>query len=483
MADGAVRYAMLLAARGGAAEAERMIDRVLGAIGDREAGLMLEAELYALAISSHGAGARQRLNRITAGLNGRTPAERLLLGLHANDAVNAGAMNAADAARLVGDALGDGWLLQELGPDSPTYLLMAGAGEWLDVLDLAERELSAALVEARRRGAAFGVAVTSSILGAVAWKRGQLARAEAEAWTGVDVARQMGWIAGYPIPIVYLTDILADRGDFSKASQLPEEHHLDGPLPDTMSATMLLGSRGRLRLAQGKSAAGIADLQEQAARIERVGDSPPYLLALLAKSLVPALMSAGHPDDALRIASPTLRLAQAFGQPRSIADASRASALAHTGGPDIEQLSAAATIYERIGARLELARTLLDIGSTLRRRRQPAQARSPLRQALDLARACDSHPLAERAEHELRAAGARPRRDRITGKDALTATEQRIAQLANDGLTNRQIAETLFVTRKTVSSHLEHIFRKLDIHARRELNQALSAEDESHPTD
>ena len=70
MADGAVRYAMLLAARGGAAEAERMIDRVLGAIGDREAGLMLEDELYALAISSHGAGARQRLNRITAGLNG-----------------------------------------------------------------------------------------------------------------------------------------------------------------------------------------------------------------------------------------------------------------------------------------------------------------------------------------------------------------------------------------------------------------------------
>lgn len=273
-------------------------------------------------------------------------------------------------------------------------------------------------------------------------------------------------------------DVLTDRGALDEADRLLKDHHLDGPLPASMAATMLLGSRGRVRLAQGCLEAGTADLEEQSDRIERVRDSPPYLLALLSKSLVPALMRAGRAAEARHLASRTLRLAHAFDQPRRIADTSRASALAHADGPEMELLRVAANIYETIGARLELARTLLDIGSALRRRRRP-QARAPLRQSLDLARACGAHPLADRAHHELRAAGARPRRDRITGRDALTATEQRIVQLAADGMTNRQIAETLFVTQKTVGSHLEHIFRKLDVHARSQLQQKLWSDSDS----
>ena len=147
-------------------------------------------------------------------------------------------------------------------------------------------------------------------------------------------------------------------------------------------------------------------------------------------------------------------------------------------GPDVDQLWEAAAIYERVDSPIDLARTLVEIGSALRRDRRPAAARDPLRRALDLARACGARPLAERAEHELRASGARPRRDRITSSDALTATERRVAQLALAGMTNRQIAETLFITRKTVERHLEHIFRKLGIHARGELGPALAPEDE-----
>jgi DNA-binding NarL/FixJ family response regulator len=123
-------------------------------------------------------------------------------------------------------------------------------------------------------------------------------------------------------------------------------------------------------------------------------------------------------------------------------------------------------------------RTLEDIGIALRRRRQPSAAREPLRRALDLARACGARAVAERAEHELRAAGARPRRDRITGRDALTATESRVANLAIEGMTNRQIAETMFVTKKTVESHLDHVFHKLGIHARGELQRALATSGE-----
>ena len=137
-------------------------------------------------------------------------------------------------------------------------------------------------------------------------------------------------------------------------------------------------------------------------------------------------------------------------------------------------LEAAAELYTSVGAELDLARALVDLGARLRRRRQPTAARVPLRRALDLASRCGAAPLAATAEHELRATGARPRRARTTGPDALTSTEQRVAELATKGLSNRQIAETLYVSRKTVETHLEHVFRKLDIRRRADLEQALT---------
>jgi DNA-binding CsgD family transcriptional regulator len=74
---------------------------------------------------------------------------------------------------------------------------------------------------------------------------------------------------------------------------------------------------------------------------------------------------------------------------------------------------------------------------------------------------------------ELRATGARPRRVLLTGVDALTASERRIAEMATDGLTNREIAQALFVTVKTVETHLAHVFRKLDVRSRTELRTVL----------
>jgi DNA-binding CsgD family transcriptional regulator len=156
-------------------------------------------------------------------------------------------------------------------------------------------------------------------------------------------------------------------------------------------------------------------------------------------------------------------------------------ARARAAGPDLADLQRAVEAFERIEAPIELAQTLVDVGAVLRRARQPAAAREPLRRALDIARACGARPLAVRAEHELRAAGARPRRDRVTGRDALTASEHRIAQLAIEGMTNRQIAQALFITRKTVETHLERVFRKLGIHSRAELERALAEEETSAP--
>ena len=82
--------------------------------------------------------------------------------------------------------------------------------------------------------------------------------------------------------------------------------------------------------------------------------------------------------------------------------------------------------------------------------------------------------LAARAETELRATGARPRSVVLSGIDSLTASERRVAELARDGMTNREIAQSLFVTARTVEGHLTHVFRKLDIAAREELAGALA---------
>jgi DNA-binding CsgD family transcriptional regulator len=127
-------------------------------------------------------------------------------------------------------------------------------------------------------------------------------------------------------------------------------------------------------------------------------------------------------------------------------------------------------------ARLEHARALADLGVALRHRRRIIDARDPLRRALDLATRCDATPLAERARTELQIAGARPRRPRLSEVDSLTTNERRVAALAAEGRSNREIAQTLYVSRKTVEKHLTAAYRKLGVRRRDELRAALSKE-------
>jgi DNA-binding CsgD family transcriptional regulator len=105
------------------------------------------------------------------------------------------------------------------------------------------------------------------------------------------------------------------------------------------------------------------------------------------------------------------------------------------------------------------------------------EARELLRDALDTAHHIGAPLLAERAETELRATGARPRRVVLTGLDSLTASERRIAELASHDLTNREIAQSLFITARTVEGHLTSVFRKLQLDSRNELATALAAGD------
>jgi DNA-binding CsgD family transcriptional regulator len=128
-------------------------------------------------------------------------------------------------------------------------------------------------------------------------------------------------------------------------------------------------------------------------------------------------------------------------------------------------------------ARLEHARALVELGSALRRSGRASDARAPLREGMDLAHRCGAAPLTARAQDELAASGVRRRpRTMLRGVEALTPSEGRIARLAATGRTNREIAQSLFITRKTVEMHLHNAYRKLDIDSRAELPRALTQE-------
>ena len=119
--------------------------------------------------------------------------------------------------------------------------------------------------------------------------------------------------------------------------------------------------------------------------------------------------------------------------------------------------------------------SLAELGAALRRDGQRAAARDPLARALDLAARCSARPLAARAREELRAAGARPRRPWRTGVDALTPSELRVARLAAEGRSNREIAYELYVTLKAIEGHLARAYAKLGIEGRSQLARALEA--------
>ena len=133
-------------------------------------------------------------------------------------------------------------------------------------------------------------------------------------------------------------------------------------------------------------------------------------------------------------------------------------------------------MLEPTTARLEHARTLVEYGGALRRSKQRVEARERLRDAVEIAHRLGALALVVQANDELAATGARPRKVVQTGLETLTASERRVAQLAANDMTNKDIAQALFVTVKTVEVHLSSVYRKLEITSRRQLAPALAVE-------
>jgi DNA-binding CsgD family transcriptional regulator len=327
-----------------------------------------------------------------------------------------------------------------------------------------------AVERARRTGDLFMLTGALGFLGHLKLRHGELLDAEADLRDGLELIRPAGtrsslfhWYAGT------LAELLLERGETAEAAELVASVELEHQRHDNMQLYFIIAARGRVRLVQHDPEGALADFRSMAA----ISDTNPGWVAWRSLAGL-ALRELGEVDAARELVTEELERTRDWGSPVPIGVALRALGLVEGGSRGIELLEEAVTTLEPTPARLELARALVELGATLRRANRRSEARERLRDGLELSHLCGSSLLEARARDELAATGARPRKALQTGVETLTASERRVAQMAAQELTNKEIAQTLFVTVKTVELHLSSVYRKLRIGSRRELAAALS---------
>ena len=365
-----------------------------------------------------------------------------------------------DGGRLLAQEDAEAWLPQAL-----TALIA------VDQLDHAQRLTDAILTDASSRGSVFRVSAGSSFRGWVHAQRGALRDAEADLRVGFRLAVEHGLTFALPSIFRHAIDVIPERPGLSDIAALVEQVVLPPTFEATAQGAQLLDVRSRLRLLRGDLPAAVADLRRCGEILDAVHFTNPIMSSW--RSTLALAVRETAPDEAARLVAEELELAHATALPRPLGVALRAAGLLAGGERGTELLRDAVATLGRSPSRLEQARALTDLGGALRRAGRRADARTPLSEGLQLARQCGAQRLAERAERELRASGAKPRRLAFSGAEALTASELRIAEMAASGLTNQRVAEALFVTAKTVENHLGRVYQKLGIHSRDAIADAL----------
>jgi ATP/maltotriose-dependent transcriptional regulator MalT len=342
--------------------------------------------------------------------------------------------------------------------------------------------VAAALVSLReqadRSSSSRGLVAVHSTAALLHLKLGDLPRADAAARIALRVAQDGDFAHGLPFAATVLAEIAIAGGQLDEAQSLlallPHENLAAG-----VGTVLIPAVRGRLRLAQGRMQEALTEFEACMALWQpRVWGLPirdaGYLHARAGAAQV--LLALGDARRARELADAELADTRRFGGRRALGIALRAAGLAHRGAKGVAMLERSAAVLGESPALLERAASLVEWGAALRRTGQRSEARRLLAQGLDGAARCGARPLAARAREELGIAGARPRRDWSIGVEALTPSELRIVRLARDGRTNRQIAQDLYVSMKTVEGHLARAYGKLGIACREELDRVLGPE-------
>ena len=345
---------------------------------------------------------------------------------------------------------------------------MVGADRPVEAEERADRILDIA----RASGSITLFSLASANRTQIRHRRGNLPGAESDARALLAIESYAGLEVVRPLALAAIVDSLCMRGDFDAAeaavASIDRDRAVNAP-----TWLLLLAAIVDLKLATGKVQEALKEASEFPVHEAAWGDGRGVGLYEWSWRLVAAHSAAGQPDAARALADEQLELAHSFGSARALGVALRTTATLDIERDGIEMLGEAVTHLPQERSALERARTLVELGAALRRSGHRADAREPLHEAIDLGRRCGALLLARRAHTELRAAGGHPRSPLRTGLDGLTPSERRVAEMAADGLTNKEVAQALFVTVKTVEMHLANVFRKLGIGSRSQLQDAL----------
>jgi DNA-binding CsgD family transcriptional regulator len=373
-----------------------------------------------------------------------------------------------DALRLVERALASGRLAEEreFALISATLtLLVAGEDE------VAAAACEAGSREARRRGDLFRTAAFTDVQALAAVERGDLLAAEQHATEALELEHVHRMWPMLPYATSWSIEVAIEQGRLDAARSLLEALSQDDARETTPHAIFVLRARGKLRLAEGDPAGALADFLARGQIAGSLGIENPAFVPWRSQAAM-ALHRLGRVDEARALVCEELELSRRWGTPRPIGVSLRALGLVEG---NAELLREAVEMLADSPARLDHARALIDLGAALRRANSRSEGRKHLREGIDLAHACGATALVTRGNEELAATGAHQRTVMLSGLESLTASERRVAQMAAEDVSNKEIAQALFVTVKTVEVHLSRVYRKLDIESRRQLAGALSA--------
>jgi DNA-binding CsgD family transcriptional regulator len=366
------------------------------------------------------------------------------------------------------------WTMRLDGRESSTATQAGCALLVADLFDATKVVAEELTDDGRRRGALLSIISGVGFSAARHARMGDLRSAEAEFGVTLELVEQNDLsLMALTTMLHFCVDAVVERRGLAGAAAMVEELELPRAFAATQSGGMLLEARAAVRAQRGDRAGAIADLRATAAIFEPLQAGPRFTrwrsgLALL-------LPEAGR-EEALALAAEELALARAVENPRAEGAALRALGMLQGGAEGIATLRESVAVVRDTPVQFDLARSLAELGAALRRGNSRTEARELLREAADLAQRCGGERLEERIHEELRIAGARPRRRALSGADSLTPGERRVAAAAAAGATNREIAQDLFVSLRTVEMHLTNAYRKLGITSRSGLAAALESE-------
>jgi DNA-binding CsgD family transcriptional regulator len=338
--------------------------------------------------------------------------------------------------------------------------------------EAAEEAMAGAVEAAQARGSVLELAAAVHARSVARLELGRVADAVTDAEGAVEAGR-WGWGATLPFAHSRLVLGYIEQGRLDEAERALELPGGEARWAVNATYGTWLLARAELMLATGEATQARDQLDLCGRLADLVHAFNPGVIAWRGAA-ARAFLALGARERAHQLAAEEVALARRFGCRGPLGAALRVEALAGDSDP-IASLRESVSVLEKSQSRLELARSQVELGAALRRSGSIREAKEMLRGGLDLAHRCGATTLAARAREELRVAGARPRRDALSGVEALTPSERRVAALAAVGRSNPEIARELMVTRRTVEMHLSAVYTKLEIASRDELDPTLAA--------